>query len=277
MSKPTFVQDVHGLSDARIMEFCPSIFANEKHESRSNKYTYIPTSDILINLRDAGIVPTVAMQSGSRIEGKGEFTKHLLRLRKVDDLGLSKPDVHETVLVNAHDGTSAFNLYTGVFRTVCTNGMIAGDIDSSMKVYHKGNVVTEVVESTLQIVGESEKVMDTIAEMKSIELTAPERLLLAEYAMKARFDLDDEEGESKKVIPYRPADFLRTHRPEDRKYDLYTVTNVIQENMIQGGVSRIDDKGKRRTTRQIRGIDQNVKMNKLIWQFSQELMKFKRG
>jgi len=279
MPQATFVQDVNGLRSEQIMRACPSVFADGKHESRSDRYMYIPTSQILKELAKSGFVPTTAMQSGSRIEDKQAFTKHLLRLRKVDDLGHEKPDVHEIVLVNSHDGTSAYNLYGGIFRIACTNGLITGDIDTSLKVYHKGNIVGEVVEGTLQLAEESEAVMSTVAEMKQVELSRPEKLLLSEYAMKARFDLDEQKEEvtSKQVVPYQPQDFLHIHHPEDYRDDLYTTTNVIQENMIQGGVSRRDRQGKRHTTRQIRGIDQNVKINQLIWQFSQELLKFKNA
>ncbi|MBO0796308.1 MAG: DUF932 domain-containing protein, partial [Ktedonobacteraceae bacterium] len=101
----------------------------------------------------------------------------------------------------------------------------------------------------------------------------------AEYTMKARFDLDDEEeGAEKKEIPYQPSDFLRIHRGADTGNDLYTTMNVVQENAIRGGISRRDrTTGRRHTTRQIRGIDQNVRVNRLLWQFSQELLKFKKG
>src|SRR6266568_364950 len=128
-----FAQNIHGLTNDDILRATPSVFAQAAHESRSARYTYIPTSQVLEGLRDAGFVPTTAMQSKSRVEGKQDYTKHLLRLRKVDDLGYDKPEVHEVVLVNSQDGTSAYNLYGGIFRLVCTNGLIRGDIDSTMK------------------------------------------------------------------------------------------------------------------------------------------------
>jgi hypothetical protein len=268
-------QNVDGLTTDQILQYCPSVFAESKHESRSDRYMYIPTSVVLAGLHDAGFIPTTAMQSKSRISGREAFTKHLLRLRKMEDLGYSKPDVHEIVLVNSHDGTSAYNLYGGIFRTVCTNGMITGDIDSTMKVYHKGNIVQQVVESTLEIVGESEQVMEDIAAMKHIQLTRPEQLLLSEFALKARFDLDDEE-EPKQEVVYQPSDLLRVHRREDTGNDLYTTFNVIQENAIKGGVSRRDRHGRRHTTREIKGIDQSVKVNRLLWQFAQKMMELKQ-
>ena len=283
MSAQTSVRDSYGLSLDRIQATCPSVFAEGKHESRSDRYTYIPTSEILVALRECGFLPTAAMQAGSRIEGRETHTKHLLRLRHQDDLGSAKPDVHEVVLRNSHDGTSAYDLFAGVFRVVCTNGLITGDIHDRMKVYHKGNVVTEVVESTLQLAERSEEVMDTVARMKATELTTPERLLLAEYTMKARFDLTDDEEEKgkeqtpKKVIPYQPESFLQIRRNADRGNDLYRTMNVLQENALRGGVTGLDVNNKRKRTRPVHGIGQTVEINTLVWQFAQELLKFKQS
>jgi hypothetical protein len=270
-----FTQNLEGLTTEQIVRATPSVFATEAHESRSARYTYIPTSAVLAGLADAGFVPTTAMQSKSR-SGRDAFTKHLLRLRKIEDLGYAKPDVHEIVLVNSHDGTSAYNLYSGVFRLVCTNGCIRGDIDDTMKVYHRGNVVQEVVESTLAIAEESESVMEDIAVMKRMALSRSEQLLLAEFAIKARFAVDEEDGEQTKAVTlYQPQDFLRIHRMEDAHDDLYTTFNVIQENAIKGGVTRRDREGRRHTTREIKGIDQSVRVNRLLWQFAQKMMELK--
>ena len=272
------IQNLNGLTDEKIFAACPSVFAESKHDSRSDRYMYIPTSRILVALREVGFVPTTAMQARARTADRQEFTKHLLRLRKVADLGYGKPEVHEIVLVNSHDGSSAYNLYGGIFRLVCTNGLIRGDIDSAMKVYHKGNVVDQVVESTIEIAGRSEQVMEDIACMKRIQLSRAEQLLLSEFALKVRFDLnegDKSEGKKKETI-YQPADLLRVHRAEDARNDLFTTFNIIQENVIKGGVSRRDRKGKRHTTREIKNIDQNVKINRLLWLLAQKMMELKR-
>jgi hypothetical protein len=283
MAYEFFVQDVRGLSNEAIMYAAPSVFAEAAHESRSSRYTYIPTSYVLEGLREVGFVPTTAMQSRSRVEGRQAFTKHLLRLRHANDLGYSLPDVHEIVLVNSHDGTSAYNLYSGVFRLVCTNGLIRGDFSDTMKVRHTGNVVEEVVESTLSIAEMSEQVMQDVEEMKCIELSRPEQLLLAEFGLKARFDLDEEEDEGermeKKVVPYQPQDLLRVRRREDARPDLYTTLNVVQENAMKGGVrgSLRDSRGQRRRIREVHGIDQSVRVNRLLWQFAERLKEFKQN
>lgn len=285
MAYEFFTQNVHGLSDEAIWHVAPSVFADAAHESRSARYTYIPTIQVLAGLRDVGFVPTTAMQSRARIEERQAFTKHLLRLRHVNDLGYARPDVHEIVLVNSHDGTSAYNLYSGVFRLVCTNGLIRGDFSDTMRVRHTGNVVSEVIDSTLEIAAESEGVMQEVEEMKALPLSRPEQLLFAEYALKARFDVDEEaeeEGQEpaeRQVLPYQPQDVLSVRRSADRSPDLYTTLNVVQENVLRGGVraSRYDSRGQRRRIREVHGIDQSVRVNKLLWQFAEQLKAFKQG
>lgn len=45
------------LSDDQIRRVTPSIFADGKHQSRSDRYTYIPTVDVLRGLRHEGFQP----------------------------------------------------------------------------------------------------------------------------------------------------------------------------------------------------------------------------
>ena len=69
------------LSEDQMRAAAPSIFAEGKHVSRSERYTYIPTIDVLRGLRKEGFEPFMVAQGKSRIEGKSEFTKHLIRMR----------------------------------------------------------------------------------------------------------------------------------------------------------------------------------------------------
>ena len=63
------------LAEDQMRHAAPSIFAAGKHASRSERYTYIPTIDVLRGLRKEGFEPFMVAQSKSRIEGKTEFTK----------------------------------------------------------------------------------------------------------------------------------------------------------------------------------------------------------
>ena len=69
------------LAEDQMRSIAPSIFAAGKHQSRSDRYTYIPTIEVLRGLQKEGFQPFMVAQGKSRIEGKAEFTKHLIRMR----------------------------------------------------------------------------------------------------------------------------------------------------------------------------------------------------
>jgi hypothetical protein len=69
------------LAEDQMRQAAPSIFASGKHASRSERYTYVPTIEVLRGLRKEGFEPFMVAQGGSRVEGKAEFTKHLIRMR----------------------------------------------------------------------------------------------------------------------------------------------------------------------------------------------------
>jgi len=273
------VRDNNGLTEDVLINKVPSIFAGEAHESRSLKYVYIPTIEIIKNMLKEGFVPVQAMQGKSRTEEKMNFTKHLIRFRKQDELGLSVPESSEIILINSHDGTTSYHLMDGIFRTVCQNGLISGDIDNNFKVRHSGNIISDVIEASYRIVDQSEETKNKIEQMKNITLLPYEKNLLAEYSIKARYNIDDETEDNtqilQKELPIPTYKALSVRRYEDKKDDLFTTMNVIQENLIKGGISARGKDGKKRTVREINGIDQNVKVNQLIWSFAEELRKAK--
>jgi hypothetical protein len=89
------------LSDDQIRRVAPSIFADGKHESRSDRYTYIPTIDVLRGLRNEGFQPFMVCQTRVRHDDRREFTKHMLRLRPGSEI--TGEDVNEIILLNSHD------------------------------------------------------------------------------------------------------------------------------------------------------------------------------
>src|SRR6476646_9468841 len=103
------------LAEDQMRQAAPSIFAQGKHASRSERYTYIPTIDVLRGLRKEGFEPFMVAQSKSRIEGKTEFTKHMIRMRHAGQVS-AKAEANEIILINSHDGASSYQMLAGVFR-----------------------------------------------------------------------------------------------------------------------------------------------------------------
>ncbi|MFP3488906.1 DUF932 domain-containing protein, partial [Staphylococcus sp. SIMBA_130] len=89
----------------------PSVFSAEKHESRSDRYTYIPTITLLESLQKEGFYPFFACQTRVRDDTRREQTKHMLRLRRHNQItGVRVP---ELILLNSHDGTSSYQMLPG--------------------------------------------------------------------------------------------------------------------------------------------------------------------
>ncbi|MBA4682793.1 MAG: DUF932 domain-containing protein, partial [Pseudomonas sp.] len=94
----------HPLSDDQIRAVAPSIFAETPHESRSERYSYIPTAAVLSELRSEGFEPFMVCQTRVRHEDRREFTKHMIRLRHASQI--DGAEANEVILLNSHDGTS---------------------------------------------------------------------------------------------------------------------------------------------------------------------------
>ena len=94
----------------------PSIFADDKHHSRSERYTYVPTSDIVVALDKEGFRPFFACQAKVRTENldRADFAKHMIRFRHAS---MINSDVaNEIILVNSHDGSTSYQMMAGAFR-----------------------------------------------------------------------------------------------------------------------------------------------------------------
>src|SRR3954447_2430432 len=91
------------LSEEQMRHTAPSIFATGKHASRSERYAYIPTIDVLRGLRKEGFEPFMVAQSRSRVEGRSEYTKHMIRMRHAGQVN-ARPEANEIILINSHDG-----------------------------------------------------------------------------------------------------------------------------------------------------------------------------
>ena len=130
------------LTREELMQVVPSVFGEEKHTSRSENYTWIPTITVPESLQREGFQPFFACQTRVRDPGRRGYTKHMLRLRR--DGEINGQHVPEIILLNSHDGTSSYQMLPGYFRFVCQNGCVCGQSLGEVRVPHRGNVVEKV-------------------------------------------------------------------------------------------------------------------------------------
>ena len=260
------------MSHEQIARVAPSVFASEAASNRSDRYTYIPTIDVLNGLQREGFEVMQAVQTRTRIEGNREFTKHMLRLRHRDVIGRALTvgqEIPEVVLVNSHDGTSAYKIMGGIFRLICSNGMVIGDTSFECSVRHSGDVIGNVIEGSYEVVKGIERVMPVIDSWKQIKLEAPEKMAFAKAARALRWDDDD--------APVTPEALVLPIRYEDRGDDLWRVFNVAQERLIKGGVRGRNKSARRTTTRAVAGVTENIRLNKALWSLTQEMAAIKQA
>ena len=255
------------LSDEQIIVVAPSIFAEEKHESRSARYTCIPTGDVLRGLRKEGFSPFMVCQARPRDEGKREHAKHMVRLRHASQI--ESREANEIILLNSHDGSSSYQMLSGVFRFVCSNGMVSGDTLSDIRIRHKGNIVDNVIEGAFRVLEDFEQIGGQMQGMKALALNQGEQNAFAHAALALKYDTD------LAPAPVTESQVLRPRRPEDAASDLWTTFNRVQENMIKGGLRGRSSTGQVRQTREVTGIDQNIKLNRALWLLSEEMRKLK--
>lgn len=270
------------LTNEEINQYAPSAFASEPWFENSAKYVFLPTSNVIEAMREAGFLPYSAQQSNSRIPGKRFFTKHMLRFRVAGQNPTQLGDsVLETILVNGHDRSTRWKLFLGAFRFACLNGLfVAESLVESVSIMHTGNALESVVSATRALIAKAPIVAETINLWKSIDLNPAEARFLAEGAHALRFDGDSNAPDVDRLLAPR--------RSEDSRTDLWSTFNRVQENVIQGGLrvntpSRIDETtgrfvaSRRTRTRPVDSIDANSKLNQQLWALAEKMASLKGG
>ena len=263
------------LADDQMRRAAPSIFAEGKHVSRSERYTYIPTIDVLRGLRKEGFEPFMVAQSKSRVEGKTEFTKHMIRMRHAsghDGGAFARAEVNEIILINSHDGASSYQMLAGVFRFVCCNGLVVGSVSNDIRIPHKGNVRDEVIEGAFRVLDDFEAIDASTSAMKALELQPAEEQAFATAALALRFG---ERSEGQAPAPVTADQLTIACRPEDLGRSLWTSFQRVQENVVRGGLPGRTTQGRRIRTRAVGSIDSSVSLNRALWVLAEEMRRLK--
>jgi hypothetical protein len=272
------------LSMEQIQKAAPSVFAGQPYEKQSDRYAFIPTSDIIQGMRENGFLPFAASQSLSRIPGKEFFTKHQVRFRMPHEQLTQVGDtVFEAILTNSHDGTSCYTVSGGMERLACLNGMtVSESFIQSVRVRHVGNTLEQVIEGTRNLIRSAPKLIEVIKYWKSIILSEGEQKIFAESALALRFE------DNSPVLAER---LLTVRRTADTGSDLWTVFNRIQENAVRGGLRYTapvqDEQGvpvvnrygipevRKARTREVKGIDQSNRLNRELFTLAEKMAELK--
>ena len=258
------------LTSTELPYVLPQHLNRKVFEKRTEKYNLFESDTIIDNLQRMNFVVRDAITQKSRTkvgekqdkESGQSMSRHLYRLCRREDFG--KPELPELVVVNSHNGACALQVYTGYFRMICENGMIAGG-EEALRIRHMGHTMEEVLE---QIRGVAENFQTAYSKVDAFKCKQLSEGEIRDFARKA----NEIRTELKLRAIGDPMELLVPRRSEDAGTDLWSVFNRVQENMMKGGLAlawTADDK-RHRMTRPIRNIVQNIDANRKLWAIAEE-------
>lgn len=266
---------VSSLEDVR--KYAPAAFASNESPRLSERYSFVPTVDLIRAFDTLGWTPTHTRQNGS-----GPYARHVIRLTN-PDLGfmklksdLVKPQI---VLDNSHNGSSNAMIHMGLFRLVCTNGLVVAmpGMYTSVKLRHVGIDLTEL-KQLMEIVANQYSTIGThIEAMQQFTLNQDQREDFVIKAVAARephvFVKEDGTIDMKKATTIiKPYQIIEPLRGEDKKEDLWTIFNVIQERLVKGEFERQTMTGRRTKPRGINNATRHIDFNKKLWELAESYM-----
>jgi len=272
------VKNHQALNDDEIKLLCPVAFKDKMTKAEINKlglsehYSFVPTMNVINDLRELGYEVVDATQVKARKKSTNGYQKHLITLEHPKYKVEGSKEYPQILLTNSHDGGNAFTLSAGIFRLVCSNGLVIKTEDyGSARLVHKGYSFEAVQELVKQFEETVDEVLTRITAMKKVELTKDQQIEFAKQAALLRFKSKSyNEDNIEKVVNID--DLLNVDRKEDAGNGLYEVFNRVQESLINGKYTYLGTKDKPRKARPIKNFKQNIEVNSKLSKLAFELV-----
>ena len=260
------------LTKDQIRNSAPLIFAEQPtNPDVSSKYLFVNTETIIDDLEKLGWLPVQAAQRKARKKEGTIFSKHMVAFQNPEIKITSKDgdDAYPRILLtNSHDGMQAFKFSVGIFRLVCSNGLVVADEQfSDFKIKHKGYSFEELRNVVRQAVEDLPNRVKVMNDMKSRILTVTEKRKLAIDAMLIRAGVNTLQYDEETID-----EILEPKRKEDKGDDLWRVFNVVQEKITQGDFHAALTGAKVRKVRKIKSFEKDMKVNKELFKLATNLI-----
>jgi hypothetical protein len=145
--------------------------------------------------------------------------------------------------------------------------VVADGTVAKISIRHTGYQAERIVQASQSIIEAAPKALERIAAFRNIRLGADEQLAFATAALSLKYAI----GEA----PIDPSQLLQVRRKEDYANDLWTTVNRVQENIIKGGLAGRASTGRRTTTREVRSVGEDLRLNRALWTLAESLQALK--
>ena len=156
------------LTNEQLKQQAPALFTEEPHFEVSEKYHFIPTIDVIEEIRVHNWYPVSVSEASVRDDNKQGYQQHLVRFRHFDDLLTPQENAVELLLFNSHDRSKSFSISAGIYRFVCSNGLVIADsVFETYKIKHLGERENDVANAVANITAIKPKLMQKIQTLES--------------------------------------------------------------------------------------------------------------
>lgn len=265
------------LTKDQIREIAPSVFTQKANPSTTSKhYVHIPTERVIDDMEALGWGVVDAKQVKAR-KGVG-FQQHMVIFGN-DNIVINGEDgdtvMPRILMTNSHDGKNSFQFQAGLYRLVCSNGLVIADAEfASLKIRHMGYDLAELKVVIEEIVEKLPLTVECMNRLKQTKLNQEQAEKFALEAIGLRFgDVkevgDNTEEKNTSGITLDVSQVLEATRPEDEGNDLWSIFNVVQEKLVHGMIDYRSN-GKVRKARKIKNFKQDTKINQDLYKLALE-------
>ena len=239
----------------------PQSALNHEH-SLSNRYNLVATDNILSRLADHAWQVASSSERQVRSEAQQGKQFHVVKLEH-PDFYLDNDKI-QLVVTNSHNGKNSVAFHMGIFRMVCSNGLIAGNaLVPALKVPHNQSNPERAIEVVLNYMTvKAKELNDAVNVMKSIILTRTQQEQLAREALLIRG------FKPERINNFSIESILEPNRIEDQgTAQLWTTYNTVQES-VERGLFLLDEVGQ---ARPIKSVVKQLEFNSQLFDASLKL------
>ena len=267
------------LTEDEIRQKCPLVFATSPTNSKvSEKYTVANTYTVIQDMEKLGWRVVRAAQRRATKKSSGRFSYHMVALQNPDIKITKQVDGGEEIvecfpqiiLTNSHDGLNCFQFRVGLYRCICSNGLVISDAELSefkiRHIYYSFENLRAVVGRILEALPSK---VERMSQMSNVLLSEDQKLDFAKKALSIRKGVKEEELQADEET-YK--DLLTPVRKEDEGSSLWNVYNVLQEKIVKGGYTTAEEGKKARKVRKVTSFIKELDFSRRIDEVAQSYL-----
>jgi hypothetical protein len=244
-----------------IKSIAPAVFTTSADPKMSNKYSFVPTIELMENFTNEGWELASVKQNGKGIYGVHELRFRNGELPKVGDT------LVEAIVRNSHNGMTTLTVGAGLYRLVCSNGLtVPTSTAEQFTIRHMGFDSEEVKRLTESFAMKLPKIQNSVDRMMDRMLTEGEKIEFVKNASIIKWGM----GSVPSSLNFEQ--LITPQRDGDNGDDLWTTFNVIQEKFIRGGVEYKTNSGRKTSLKGLKNIMASNQMNTKLWTLAETMI-----